>query len=96
MSNALMRLTVEHIDGTVDSYDVRPVTVVAFERKFGMGVSAALNDLHMEHIYWLGWDCEHKSGKVVKPFDGWLEDVASVEVADDDSVPLESAPSPAS
>jgi hypothetical protein len=39
----------------------------------------------MEHLYWLGWKAQQSSGAVVKPFDGWLDTVDSVEVVDADS-----------
>ena len=39
----------------------------------------------MEHLYWLGWKAQQSSGVVVKPFDGWLDTVESVEVVEADS-----------
>ena len=92
---ALLKVKVEHADGETATYPVLPVTIVGFERKFHMGWTAVQNDLHMEYVYWLGWDAEHKSGRVVKPFDEWLESIVSVE-AEGDAAPLEDGPLPAS
>lgn len=85
MAKALLHLTVEHDNGAPETFDVRPATVVGFERKFGIGFAAALSDLHMEHMYWLAWDSEHKAGNVVKPFDAWLESVVDVDIVKDDA-----------
>jgi hypothetical protein len=40
----------------------------------------------MEHTYWLAWKADHAAGNVVKPFDGYLDDIVSVE--------LEESPAP--
>lgn len=77
------------IDGTSASYPVTPKVIVEFERHFKTGLQAAfLNDQHMEHTFWLGWKAEHLAGQVVKPFDGWLDEVARVELVDE-SHPLD-------
>jgi hypothetical protein len=44
-------------------------------------------DMRSEHIYWLAWKAMHAAGKVVKPFDGWLGELASVEIVTDSSGP---------
>jgi hypothetical protein len=90
-----MKLTVEHTDGERATYTVLPKTIVAFERQFKTGLGAIATDSRMEYIYWLAWDSEKTAGKVVKPFDGWLDDVVSVE-SEDDAAPLVTEPSPAS
>jgi hypothetical protein len=93
MAVAKMRLTVEKLDGTVATLSILPITRVACERQFGCGLGALLADIHEEHIYWMAWDAEHRSGKVVKPFDDWLADIAGID-AEDDAVPLETTASP--
>jgi len=95
MAGPMMTLSVEHDDGESTVYPVLPVTIVAFERQFKRGIGSMKDDAHMEYVYWLGWDAEKRAGKVVKPFDGWLETVTSVEI-EDDAVPLDEGPSPAS
>jgi hypothetical protein len=60
---------------------VKPRTVLAFERKFGMGLAKAFGtDQRHEHIYFLGWEAMRSSGHVVKPFDSWLEEIEEVEL----------------
>lgn len=83
------RAKVTKNDGTVASHPITPKVIVSFERHFKMGLQAAFVDnQHMEHTFWLGWESERAAGHVVKPFDSWLDDVASVELIDE-SVPLD-------
>lgn len=87
-----MKVVIEKADGSKRTVPVLPKTQVAFERHFGMGLGAMASENRLEHIYWLAWDAEHTAGHVVKPFDGWLEDVVAVDL-EDDAAPLE-APRP--
>lgn len=90
-----MKLTVERTDGSIKTHPVLPVTIVAYERNFGQGMGQFGVDMRMEHLYWLAWDAEKRTGVVVKPFDGWLEEIANVE-AEDERIPLDKGASPAS
>lgn len=75
---------------------VLPVTQVAFERQYSTGIGQAFSDnIRLEYLYWLGWKSMHHAGHVVKPFDGWLEDVEAVETVDDEAEmrPLAGTPS---
>lgn len=75
------RITVTKQGENPETYTVTPRTIVAFERHFKVGLASAfVNEQKMEHLYWLGWDAERVSGKVVALFDRWLEDVISVEI----------------
>lgn len=70
-------------------YTVGPKIQVAFEREFKLGLPVAFSrEQKVEHLYWLGWKASHAAGEVVKPFDGWLETVESVELVEVDSGPL--------
>ena len=81
-----LTLRVITADGTATNYEVGPKVQVAFEREWKVGLPKAFtNDQKMEHLYWLGWKAQQSSGAVVKPFDGWLDTVESVEVVDADS-----------
>jgi hypothetical protein len=83
-----MRVTVAHSDGTTKGLAIKPVTIVAFERQFGVGLGAAMQGGRMEYVYWLAWDAEKRGGAIVKPFDGWVEDIEDVDI-EDDAVPTE-------
>jgi hypothetical protein len=73
-------------NGDTNEYQVGPKVQVAFEREWKMGLPKAFSsEQRMEHLYWLGWKAQQSSGAVVKPFDGWLETVDSVEVVEADS-----------
>ena len=83
MINLTLRVT---LDGTANEYPITPKVQVAFEREWKVGLPKAFsNDQKMEHLYWLGWKAQQSSGAVVKPFDGWLEGVDSVEIVEDES-----------
>lgn len=94
---ALMKVKVEHQDGSRNTYRVLPKTVVAFERNFGIGVGAMAT---MEHTYWLAWDAEctaiRGAGGVTKLFDDWIDGLESVEVEADAAPLAVQSPSPAS
>ena len=92
---ATMSVSVEMVNGDKATLAILPKTIVAFERKFKIGLGAIATDSKMEYIYWLAWDASHVAGQVVKPFDDWLNDVVSVE-AEEEEVPLEKTPSPLS
>lgn len=80
----LLTLRVTH-NGDTNDYTVGPKSQVAFEREWKIGMPAAFSEnQRMEHIYWLAWKAQQSSGVVVKPFDGWLEGVESVEIVDVD------------
>jgi len=70
---------------------ISPRAAVNFERHFGMALSRAISeDGKFEHLYYLAWECVRLSGRVVKPFDGWLEEVKSAKfVVDDEPAPLD-------
>ncbi|MCU1494809.1 MAG: hypothetical protein JWO62_2573 [Acidimicrobiaceae bacterium] len=89
----LLKLTVERIDGSKDTYPVLAKTKIAFERHFGVGIGTLGESKRTEHVYWLAWDAEHTAGKVVKLFDDWANDIADVDV-DEESAPLDAAASP--
>ena len=84
-------LRVEHAGEMID-VKVTPRAAVNFERHFKMPFSKIFrDDLSMEHVYWLAWECVRLSGRVVKPFDGWLEDLENVgwQFEDDEPAPLD-------
>ena len=68
------------IDGTEHEYPISPKVEVEFERKFGMGIGKAFNEQKREHQHYLAYLAMKASGAVVKPFDGWLEQVENTEV----------------
>lgn len=78
------------IDGRTVTVTARPIDVVAFERKFEMGIAKAFHADHMrvESAMWLLWHALSRDGEV-GDFNEWLETVEEFgegEVAP--SVPL--------
>lgn len=85
-----VKLRIEMTDGPLGEFIVSPKVQVEFERQFKVGIAKAFGeDLKMEHLYWLGWKSAHYAGAQVKPFDSWLDNVASIEVVDEGSTPLD-------
>lgn len=88
---AAHKLTITKTDGTTRTVPVTPKVIVAFEREFKTGLASAFNpdrDPKMEHLYWLGWKAEHMAGHVVKPFDGYLDEVEHIDL-EVDAVPFD-------
>ena len=88
----MLGLSIEvHWNGEVLTLPITPRAAVNFERHFGLALSKAMSeDTKFEHVYYLAWDCVRLSGRVVKPFDGWLEEVLQVTfVADEEPAPLD-------
>ncbi|HEY7824858.1 MAG TPA: hypothetical protein VIG24_18610 [Acidimicrobiia bacterium] len=68
------------IGGSVSEFPVTPKVEVEFERKFGMGIGKAFQEMKREHQHYLCWLAMKQSGAIVKPFDGWLDEIESTEV----------------
>lgn len=88
----MLGLSIEvHWNGEVLTLPISPRAAVNFERHFGLALSKAMSeDTRFEHVYYLAWDCVRLSGRVVKPFDGWLEEVKSAKfVVDEEPAPLD-------
>ena len=88
-------------DGTERTLVAGPAAIVAFERKWGLGIGLAMTEVRVEHLAWLAhqaaWrEAKHGDGPAVKPFDDWLTDLEDIEaVADgdeDDAAPLVGTP----
>ena len=99
MKNSMkITLRVLH-DGTESVLTAGPAVIVAFERKWGVGIGKAMAEVKVEHIAWLAhqaaWrEAKAGDGPAVKPFDDWLDALEDIEaVAEDDSeVPLAGTP----
>jgi hypothetical protein len=74
-------IKIKKADGSVETFPVTPRVIVAFERHFKTGLANAFaNEQRLEHIYWLAWEAERTSGKLMKLFDDYLDTIASVEL----------------
>lgn len=84
-----LTLLVTTADGT-ERYVVTPKVQVEFERQYKTGLGRAFQtDMKAEYIYWLAWKAIHYSGKTVRPFDSWLDDVIDVQLEDTATAPLD-------
>lgn len=82
-----IKIKVIKIDGSSEVYRVTPRTMVAFEKEYKTSVTKAFSadDIHVEHLYWLGWDAERIAVGNVKPFMTWLEQIEAVEPVIEDN-----------
>jgi hypothetical protein len=88
------RLVVVTNDST-DSYPITPKVQVEFERQFKVGLAKAFqDDVRVEYLYWIAWKASHAAGKVVKPFDSWLDEVVDVQLEDVPTAPFDATASP--
>lgn len=67
------------------TYPLTPVVQVAFEREYKVGIARAFSEdtMKQEYVYWLAWKAMHAAGRVVKPFDQWLGELAAVEIVNE-------------
>ena len=94
-----MKITLRILhDGTERTLTAGPAAIVAFERKWGLGLGKALAEGRVEHLAWLAhqaaWrEAKHGDGAAVKPFDDWLADLEDIEsIGEDDAAPLVGTP----
>jgi len=89
---ALMRLRVVPAQGEPYEIPVTPKVIVAAERQFAKPMTQLFGqDASYEALCWAAWKGSHVAGRVVKPFDEWLDDIDSIEAGDEPRVPLETA-----
>ena len=81
-----MQLTFRVVhDGDERVVTAGPTSIVAFERKWGMGFIAAMRDPRVEWMAWMAHDALHKAavagnGHAVQLFDDWLSGVSEIEI----------------
>jgi hypothetical protein len=87
---ALMRLRVVSESGEPYEVNISPKVIVAAERHFQKPMSQLFGDsASFEALCWTAWKGTHASGRVVKPFDEWLDGIESIEAGETESLPLE-------
>jgi hypothetical protein len=93
MSSPTATFKIVLTDGDSFVVPVTPKVIVAAERNFGCSVAKIFGDEgSMEKTYWVAWKATHFSGRVVEPFDEWLDKLASVEAGEGEAIsPLEEA-----
>jgi hypothetical protein len=94
-----MKITLRILhDGTERTLTAGPAAIVAFERKWGLGIGKAMAEIRVEHLAWLAhqaaWrEAKAGDGAAVKPFDDWLSDLEDIEaIGEDDAAPLVGTP----
>lgn len=75
-------LQVKFEDGTTREAIGKAVDIVAFEQNFNMSMAALQKDTRMEHLFWLAWHVEKRTGTTGLEFMKWLETVEIVQASD--------------
>ena len=75
-------LQVKFEDGTTRQCVGKAVDIVAFEQKFSMSMTALQKDTRLEHLFWLAWHVEKRTGATGLEFMKWLETIEMVEAFD--------------
>lgn len=87
---ALMRLRVVPTGGEPYEVPVTPKVIVAAERQFAKPMTQLFGEnASYEALCWAAWKGSQQAGRIVKPFDEWLDDVDSIEAGEEPRVPLE-------
>lgn len=75
-------LQIKFEDGTTREAIGKAVDIVAFEQNFNMSMAALQKDTRMEHLFWLAWHVEKRTGGTALEFMKWLETVEIVQASD--------------
>ena len=90
-SNSI-RLQVEPKNPDADPYTVGVTikTMIAFEREYKTTMAAAFTgQMSIEHLAWVSWHATRMSGRVVKPFEEWVEhEIEDISIMEDEPDPL--------
>lgn len=75
-------LQVKFEDGTTRQAVGKAVDIVAFEQNFNISMSSLQKDTRLEHLFWLAWHVEKRTGATGLEFMPWLETIEMVEAFD--------------
>ena len=91
----MIDLTISLTLDSGDQWTVKPSigTYVKFERHFKKPITSLGSEIALEHLVWLGWEQSRHEGRAVAVFDKFIDQVADLEMVNDDS-PLVESPSP--
>jgi hypothetical protein len=66
-------------DSRQEDYNLLPVDLVAFERKFKCGSAVLDEDFHMEHLSWLAWTAGRRLQMIPNNYEVWLPTVERIQ-----------------
>tara|TARA_R100000808_G_C2059501_1_gene91555 strand:- start:58 stop:366 length:309 start_codon:yes stop_codon:yes gene_type:complete len=91
MLGSSIRLQVEpKNEGDPYTVGITIKTAIAFEREYKTTLGEAFSGApSIEHIAWIAWQATRQSGRVVKPFDQWVEnDIEDITLVEEEPNPL--------
>jgi hypothetical protein len=87
---AIMRLRISLAGEAPYEVNVTPKVIVSAERNFGKPMSQLFGEnASFEALCWTAWKATTQAGKVVKPFEEWLDSVDAIDTGEEVPLPLE-------
>ena len=69
-----VKFTVIPMEGEPYTVPLTLKVAIAFEREYKTTISVALaGEPSAEHLAWCAWKSTQNTGRIVKPFEGWLD-----------------------
>jgi hypothetical protein len=88
-----LTLTVELEDG--EKWQVNPKlgTFIKFEKHFSTTISSAFTEgnISLTHLAWLAWEGSRKVGRIVPPFDKFVDVLVDLDLESEDSPLVDTA-----
>jgi hypothetical protein len=84
-------MVIAHSDGTVTRHRITPKVEMLFERTYKVGINTAFaGEGGATNLYRLAWEAERadNNGAVIKEFEGWADEVDTVDVDVEDVRPF--------
>ena len=86
------QFSITYNDGTTVTSTASLADQVAFEREFDRSIAELASNFRITDVCWLAWHGLKRAGGNVGDFDVWIENVDTVEAAEDEGiVPLETS-----
>jgi hypothetical protein len=79
-----INLRIDYTNGESKDITCSARDLVAFEEKFSRSVAKLESEFRLTDLLFLAWHSEERRKETKKDFDGWLEDVESIGVSDND------------
>jgi hypothetical protein len=79
-----INLRIDYTNGESKDITCSARDLVAFEEKFSRSVAKLESEFRLTDLLFLAWHSEQRRKETKKDFDGWLEDVESIGVSDND------------
>lgn len=77
-----INLHIVFADGSEADVSAIASDMVAFERHFDLSIAKLADEVRMEHLFFLAWHSQKRTGVTAFDFDAWLDTVQIVTSAE--------------